>query len=111
MPAVGLGVVGLDDDLDLEDDDGFGSADDDDLLDEGAGAHRAGDEDESDDDADWVMRMMARVEGMPHCDWVLIDAGDVIVHLFRPEVRQFYNLEKIWSVESPHRMGGESARV
>jgi ribosome-associated protein len=45
----------------------------------------------------------ARVEGMPHCDWVLIDAGDVIVHLFRPEVRQFYNLEKIWSVEPPHR--------
>ncbi len=43
----------------------------------------------------------ARVEGMPNCDWVLIDAGDVIVHLFRPEVRQFYNLEKIWSVEPP----------
>ena len=43
----------------------------------------------------------ARVEGLPHCDWVLIDAGDVIVHLFRPEVRQFYNLEKIWSVEPP----------
>ena len=42
-----------------------------------------------------------RVEGLPHCDWVLIDAGDVIVHLFRPEVRQFYNIEKIWSVEPP----------
>lgn len=39
----------------------------------------------------------ARVEGLPHCDWVLIDAGDVIVHLFRPEVRAFYNLEKIWA--------------
>ena len=41
----------------------------------------------------------ARVEGMQTCDWVLIDAGDVIVHLFRPEVRGFYNLEKMWSVE------------
>ena len=38
-----------------------------------------------------------RVEGMPHCDWVLIDAGDVIVHVFRPEVRTFYNLEKMWA--------------
>ena len=48
-----------------------------------------------------------RVEGMPHCDWVLIDAGDVIVHLFRPEVRSFYNIEKIWSVESGgHRQVG-----
>ena len=45
-----------------------------------------------------------RVEGLPHCDWVLIDAGDVIVHLFRPEVRQFYNIEKIWSVEPPRAM-------
>ena len=38
-----------------------------------------------------------RVEGMPHCDWVLIDTGDVIVHVFRPEVREFYNLEKMWA--------------
>ncbi len=43
------------------------------------------------------------VEGLPHCDWVLIDAGDVIIHLFRPEVRSFYNIEKIWSVDSAHR--------
>jgi ribosome-associated protein len=39
------------------------------------------------------------IEGMPQCDWVLVDAFDVIVHLFRPEVRKFYNLEKMWSVE------------
>lgn len=45
----------------------------------------------------------AKVEGLPHCDWVLIDAGDVIVHLFRPEVRLFYNIEKIWAVDSAHR--------
>jgi ribosome-associated protein len=38
-----------------------------------------------------------RVEGVPHCDWVLIDAGDVIVHVFRPEVRAFYNLEGMWA--------------
>ena len=42
-----------------------------------------------------------RVEGMPHCDWVLIDAGDVIVHVFRPEVRAFYNLEKMWARGRP----------
>ena len=36
-------------------------------------------------------------EGLEQCDWVLIDAGDVIVHLFRPEVREFYQLEKMWS--------------
>jgi len=40
-----------------------------------------------------------RVEGLPHCDWVLVDVGDVIVHLFRPEVRTFYNIEKMWMAE------------
>lgn len=42
-----------------------------------------------------------RVEGLPHCDWVLVDGGDVIIHLFRPEVRQFYNLEKMWGRDRP----------
>ncbi len=41
----------------------------------------------------------ARVEGLPAADWVLIDAGDVVIHLFRPEVRTFYNLERMWSFE------------
>lgn len=40
-----------------------------------------------------------RVEGLPHCDWVLVDAGDVVVHIFRPEVREFYNIEKMWAVD------------
>jgi ribosome-associated protein len=40
-----------------------------------------------------------RIEGMPHADWVLVDGGDVIVHIFRPEVREFYNLEKMWQAE------------
>jgi ribosome-associated protein len=44
-----------------------------------------------------------RIEGLPAADWVLIDAGDVVVHLFRPEVRSFYNLERMWG------FGDESA--
>jgi len=58
--------------------------------------------------ADRVLRALkagghgrASVEGLQTCDWVLIDAGDVIVHLFRPEVRSFYNLEKMWSADAP----------
>lgn len=58
--------------------------------------------------ADYVLRALKEeglkslgIEGLESSDWVLIDAGDVIVHLFRPEVRQFYNLEKIWSVPLP----------
>jgi ribosome-associated protein len=42
-----------------------------------------------------------RIEGIPQCDWVLVDAGDVIVHIFRPEVRSFYNLEKLWAANVP----------
>jgi ribosome-associated protein len=41
------------------------------------------------------------IEGLANCDWVLIDSGDVIVHVFRPEVREFYNLEKMWTSEKP----------
>ena len=53
-----------------------------------------------------------RVEGMPSCDWVLIDAGDVIVHIFRPEVRDFYRLEKIWGVEaSSAHINGETSHT
>jgi ribosome-associated protein len=41
---------------------------------------------------------IARIEGMPAADWVLIDQGDIIIHLFRPEVRAFYNIEKMWQM-------------
>ena len=43
----------------------------------------------------------ARIEGLPAADWVLVDAGSVIVHLFRPEVRTFYNLERMWGFDGP----------
>lgn len=46
-------------------------------------------------------RDRVRIEGMPQCDWVLVDAGDVIVHIFQPEAREFYNLEKMWQGERP----------
>lgn len=42
-----------------------------------------------------------RVEGMEACDWVLIDKGDIVVHIFQPEVRDFYKLEKMWQGERP----------
>ncbi len=55
--------------------------------------------------ADYVLRAAKdaglghlSTEGLASGDWILIDAGDVILHLFRPEVREYYNLEKIWSV-------------
>ena len=46
-------------------------------------------------------QMTSRIEGLANGDWVLIDAGDIIVHVFRPEVRQFYNLEKMWGADRP----------
>jgi len=49
------------------------------------------------------------LEGKATCDWVLIDAGDVIVHLFRPEVREFYNIEKMWGVPLPGGTDGQAA--
>ena len=49
------------------------------------------------------------VEGMPQCDWVLIDGGDIVVHLFRPEVSGFYNLEKMWG--GPPEASASKARV
>lgn len=57
--------------------------------------------------ADHVMRRLkegglgrVRVEGLPNADWVLIDTGDVVIHIFRPEVRAFYNLERIWGTDA-----------
>ncbi len=54
------------------------------------------------------MKRNVRVEGLPIADWVLIDADDVIVHIFRPEVRSFYNLERMWAFEE---RSGSSAQV
>lgn len=51
------------------------------------------------------------VEGLAQADWVLVDAGDVIVHLFRPEVRAFYNLEKMWSQALPESDNGMAGLV
>ncbi len=63
--------------------------------------------------ADHILRALkeagygrAKVEGLPQADWVLIDVGDVIVHIFRPEVRAFYQIEKIWSVAAPTLSAG-----
>jgi ribosome-associated protein len=48
-------------------------------------------------------RILAKMEGKETGDWVLIDSGDVIVHVFRPEVREFYQLEKMWMPGAAHR--------
>ncbi|WP_041393514.1 MULTISPECIES: ribosome silencing factor [Sphingobium] len=49
-----------------------------------------------------------RIEGLPVADWVLIDAGDVVVHVFRPEVRSFYNLERMWGFSDAPLAAGEA---
>lgn len=52
-----------------------------------------------------------RIEGLSQADWVIMDAGDVIIHIFRPEVRSFYNLEKMWSIQSPLDLIGHQAHA
>ena len=44
-------------------------------------------------------RCRVALEGMPQADWVLVDAGDIVIHLFRPEVRSYYNLERMWTAQ------------
>ena len=51
------------------------------------------------------------IEGLNQGDWVLIDAGDIIIHLFRPEVREFYNLEKMWQVDSTEDASTETIEL
>jgi ribosome-associated protein len=53
----------------------------------------------------------ADIEGVPVCDWVLLDVGDVLVHLFRPDVREFYNLEKMWGAKAPRSTNEELAGI
>ena len=52
-----------------------------------------------------------RVEGLTHSTWVLIDAGALVVHLFRPEARTYYDLEKLWEAELPQAAHGSAALV
>ncbi|MDP3371516.1 MAG: ribosome silencing factor [Candidatus Paracaedibacteraceae bacterium] len=53
----------------------------------------------------------AEIEGVPLCDWVLLDIGDVLVHLFRPDVREFYNIEKMWGSKAPRSTNEELATM
>ena len=55
-----------------------------------------------------TMGRNVRIEGLPVADWVLIDAGDVVVHVFRPEVRSFYNLERMWGFTDAPIAAGEA---
>ncbi len=52
-----------------------------------------------------------KIEGADQCDWVAIDAGDIIVHLFRPEVRSFYNIEKMWGPNLAPEVSSEHAQI
>ena len=54
-------------------------------------------------------RILAKMEGKETGDWVLIDGSDVIIHVFRPEVREFYQLEKMWMPSSGHRIDTDAA--
>ncbi|MGL6211792.1 MAG: ribosome silencing factor [Paracoccaceae bacterium] len=56
------------------------------------------------------LRLVSKIEGKDTGDWVLIDAGDVIVHVFRPEVREFYQLEKMWMPGAQHRSSRDGAQ-
>ena len=63
--------------------------------------------------SDLLMRKMknvgvkqVQVEGLPNCDWVLVDTGDIVIHIFRPEVREFYNLEKMWQMDVTEQDAG-----
>lgn len=51
------------------------------------------------------------MEGQQQADWILLDAGDVVVHIFRPEVREFYNLEKMWDIAIPQDEGRSAANA
>lgn len=52
-----------------------------------------------------------RTEGLPTADWVVVDCGDVIVHLFRPEVREFYAIEKMWQIDAPAAIKAKPSRA
>lgn len=52
-----------------------------------------------------------RFEGLTQSDWVAIDAGDVIIHLFRPEVREFYNMEKMWGAYTAYENSAHHAHI
>ncbi len=52
-----------------------------------------------------------RIEGLSQSDWVAIDAGDIIIHLFRPEVRDFYNIEKMWCAYQPFNVVGGTSHI